>query len=45
MAAVGELGAAERVAERLRPQQIRRRAVSAQGRPALGIERRTALGR
>ena len=45
MAAVGELGAAERVAERLRPQQVRRRAVRPQGRAALGVERRAALGR
>ena len=45
MAAVGELGAAERIAQRLRPQEVRRRAVGAQRRPALGVERRAALGR
>jgi hypothetical protein len=45
MAAVGEIGAAERIAERLGPQQARRRAVRRQRRPALGIERRAALDR
>ncbi len=45
MAAVGEIGAAERIAERLGPQQVRPLAVRRQRRPALGVERRTALGR
>jgi hypothetical protein len=45
MAAVGEVGAAERIAERLGPQQVRPLAVRGQRRSALGVERRAALGR